>query len=175
MIKLIVCTDLEGNIGKNNDLLFHIPEDMKFFKKMTNDNYVVMGDKTWDSLPKKPLPNRVNVIASFDDEKLEEIDRGGYEDLVFTYNDFQEIIVDYQIMEDLIDADLFIIGGASIYNQVIEMGVVEEAYVTIVSTVCKDADVAINLDELELLLPKQEIIDDCMYDGKLVTFWKYTK
>ena len=46
-------------IGKNNDLLWHIPEDMKRFKKLTMGKTVIMGKKTWNSLPKKPLPGRL--------------------------------------------------------------------------------------------------------------------
>ena len=51
MIKLIVCSDINGGIGRNNDLLFNIKEDMKFFREMTKGNIIVMGYNTWLSLP----------------------------------------------------------------------------------------------------------------------------
>ena len=68
MIKGIVCVDNNWAIGKVNketgvgQLLFSIPADMKFFRETTKHNIVVMGKATYDSLPKRPLPGRVNVI-----------------------------------------------------------------------------------------------------------------
>jgi dihydrofolate reductase len=59
MISAIVAVDNDWGIGFNGDLLEHIPEDLKYFKKLTMNNIVVMGKKTWNSLPKKPLPNGV--------------------------------------------------------------------------------------------------------------------
>ena len=53
MVKLIVAIDLQGNIGRNNDLLFHMKEDMKFFREQTTNNIVVMGYNTWLSLNEK--------------------------------------------------------------------------------------------------------------------------
>ena len=54
MISAIVAVDNNWGIGFNGDLLEHIPEDLKYFKKLTENNVVIMGRKTWDSLPKKP-------------------------------------------------------------------------------------------------------------------------
>ena len=60
MLKMILATGLNGELGKNNQLLMHIPEDLKHFKKVTDGKVVVMGRKTAESLPNgKPLPNRV--------------------------------------------------------------------------------------------------------------------
>ena len=66
MISAIVAVDNNWGIGFNGDLLEHIPEDLKYFKELTSGEYkaVVMGRKTWDSLPKKPLPNRKNIIIT---------------------------------------------------------------------------------------------------------------
>ena len=61
---MIVATDLVGGIGKNNNLPWHHSTDLKIFKSLTIGNIVVMGRNTWDSLPKKPLPTRVNVVLS---------------------------------------------------------------------------------------------------------------
>jgi len=65
-VSLIVAIDLEGGIGKNNDLMWHLPSDMKFFKETTKNQIVVMGRKNFDSIPEKyrPLPNRLNVILT---------------------------------------------------------------------------------------------------------------
>ena len=63
MIRAIVAVDKEWGIGKKNDLLFHLKEDMKFFKATTSGKTVVMGSYTLKSFPGgKPLPNRVNVV-----------------------------------------------------------------------------------------------------------------
>ncbi len=64
MISAIVAVDNDWGIGFNGELLEHIPEDLKYFKKLTTDNVVIMGRKTWDSLPVKPLPNRINLIVT---------------------------------------------------------------------------------------------------------------
>ena len=64
MISAIVAVDENWGIGSNNELLEHIPEDLRRFKKLTDENTVVMGRKTWDSLPVKPLPNRFNIVIS---------------------------------------------------------------------------------------------------------------
>lgn len=63
-ITIIVATDLKNGIGKNNDLIWHLSEDLKRFKALTSGNNIIMGRKTWDSLPKKPLPNRKHIVIS---------------------------------------------------------------------------------------------------------------
>ena len=64
MIKVIFCSDLEGNIGKNNDLLFKYKEDMKFFRDTTLGKTMLMGRKTYESLGSEPLPRRLNVVLT---------------------------------------------------------------------------------------------------------------
>lgn len=61
---LIVAIGEDGAIGKNGDLIWKISEDLKHFKTLTTGHPVIMGRKTWDSLPKKPLPNRRNIILT---------------------------------------------------------------------------------------------------------------
>lgn len=63
-MRLILACDLKGGIGYQNKLPWHIPLDLSRFKNLTKNGVVVMGRKTWESLPKKPLPNRVNVVIS---------------------------------------------------------------------------------------------------------------
>lgn len=63
-MKLILACDLKGGIGYKNKLPWHIPLDLIRFKNLTKNGVVVMGRKTWESLPKKPLPNRVNIVIS---------------------------------------------------------------------------------------------------------------
>lgn len=73
MISAIVAVDENWGIGYNGDLLEHIPEDLKYFKTLTDGNTIIMGRKTWDSLPKKPLPNRFNVVITSQERHFEEM------------------------------------------------------------------------------------------------------
>ena len=90
-------------LGKNNELIWHIPRDMKFFKETTMGHIVVMGKKTYESLP-GDLPGREMIVLSssyVNDENVE------------TVNNINEILDRYLDVDD----EVFIIGGASIYNQ----------------------------------------------------------
>lgn len=64
MIHIIVAAGKRGEIGYKNQLLCHLSADLKNFKELTMGHTVLMGRKTWDSLPKKPLPNRRNIVIS---------------------------------------------------------------------------------------------------------------
>ena len=64
MIIAIVCADKNYGIGKNNDLLISIPEDLKKFARLTSKSTVVMGRKTYESLPNAPLKNRTNLVIT---------------------------------------------------------------------------------------------------------------
>ncbi len=65
MITVIIARDTQtGIIGVNGDLPWYLPRDLAFFKCITNSATVMMGRKTWDSLPLKPLPDRVNVVVT---------------------------------------------------------------------------------------------------------------
>ena len=104
MISIIVAIAENYAIGKNNDLLWHIPGDMKMFKRLTSGHTVVMGKKTWESLPRRPLPNRVNIVISDDPEDRFDqcVMAGSIEDAINKLNSSDEN---------------FIIGGASVYRQ----------------------------------------------------------
>ncbi|MDG1738574.1 MAG: dihydrofolate reductase [Paracoccaceae bacterium] len=66
MLTLIVARARNGAIGKGNDIPWHAPEDLKMFQRETTGGAVIMGRKTWESLPFKPLKNRLNVVVSRD-------------------------------------------------------------------------------------------------------------
>jgi dihydrofolate reductase len=65
-ISIIVAVARNWAIGMNNQLLWHIPEDFKWFKKHTSGHPVIMGRRTWESLPLKPLPGRKNIVITDD-------------------------------------------------------------------------------------------------------------
>jgi len=108
MIISILSVDKKYGIGKNNDLLFHLPLDMKFFRETTKGHTVYMGENTLLSFPgSKPLKNRINVVLSQDPTH-------NYEGCENIHN-FDEFIKNMQ--EEGRISDVFVIGGASIYRQ----------------------------------------------------------
>lgn len=63
-LSVIVAADLRGGIGHNGDMLWHLRDDLRRFRTLTTGQAVVMGRKTWESLPKRPLPDRLNIVVS---------------------------------------------------------------------------------------------------------------
>ena len=104
MISIIVAISDDLGIGRDNDLLWHIPEDLKRFKRLTMGKCIIMGKKTWESLPKRPLPGRKNIV-------LTDIPHECIECSVTAYS-----------IEDALgkcdtDDEVFVIGGGSVYRQ----------------------------------------------------------
>lgn len=107
MVTIVVAMGLNNEIGADNQLLWHLPKDLKHFKEITSGHPVIMGRKTYESIG-KPLPNRTNIVIS-------------------RRNDwFQEgILIVGSIKEALkfakkIDENIFIIGGGDIYRQTLD-------------------------------------------------------
>lgn len=67
MLAAIWAQDEQGTIGKNNRLPWHLPNDLKFFKQMTEDNTIVMGRKTFEGMGSRPLPNRQTIVMTRDE------------------------------------------------------------------------------------------------------------
>ncbi len=110
MIISILSADKKWGIGKRNGLLFSLPMDMKFFRTTTSGHVVAMGENTLLSFPdSKPLKNRTHIVLSADPTH-------NYEGVinVHSFEEFLKTIKDYSLKEDV-----YIIGGASIYNQMI--------------------------------------------------------
>src|SRR5690606_25481535 len=124
MVTIVVAMGLKNEIGAGNQLLWHLPKDLKHFKEITSGHPIIMGRKTFESIG-KPLPNRTNIVIS-------------------RKNDwFQEgILIVGSIKEALkfakkIDENIFIIGGGNIYAQTMEL--TDKLEVTRVDAAC-DAD-----------------------------------
>lgn len=73
MITLIVARAANGAIGKDNDIPWHCPEDLKMFQRETSGGAIIMGRRTWESLPVKPLKNRMNCVISRDNSVAEHV------------------------------------------------------------------------------------------------------
>jgi dihydrofolate reductase len=104
MIALIAAVSKDLGLGKDNELLWHLPEDLRRFRKLTTGNTVIMGKRTWESLPKKPLPGRKNVVVT-------DIESESFEGAVTAYS------IDDALAKCKGDNEIFIIGGGSIYRQ----------------------------------------------------------
>lgn len=130
-MNFIVAVSKEFAIGKNNDLLFNLPSDLKYFKKVTLDKVVVMGDRTYLSLPFRPLKNRINVVLSnnpnFNAEGV--IIARNLDDL-------------FDVLKEFDEDEIFVIGGGSVYN--LMMPYCKYAYITEVDKSVVDADTYIN-------------------------------
>lgn len=120
-LALIVAIDSERGIGKNNDLMWHLPNDMKFFKETTQNQIVVMGRKNYDSIPEKyrPLSNRLNVVLT----RNSDFHAPGCE--VFSS---LESCLEYFKNEE--ERTVFIIGGGEIYKMALESNRIDEMYIT---------------------------------------------
>ena len=118
-ISLIVAVSQNGVIGKDNQLAWHLPDDMKYFSNMTKGHSIIMGRKNWESIPTKfrPLPERKNiVITRIKNFKSKE---------AFVVNSIEQAI---DISRTDEDEEVFIIGGGEIYKLGLEY--VDKIYIT---------------------------------------------
>ena len=129
-ISIIVAIAQNHAIGKDNQLLWHIPADLKRFKKLTTGHTIVMGKRTFESLPIRPLPNRRSVVIT--DIPGEEIDG-----CTMAYSIADAI----SKMDE--DKENFIIGGGSVYRQFLPLA--DQLYLTIV-TKDFEADTFLEID-----------------------------
>lgn len=124
-IGLIYSQSSNGYIGKDGKLLFSIPEDMKRFKALTEGSIVIMGRKTWESLPEKfrPLPNRMNFVLSRDKNF------SAQGPATFTFDSLDLALTGAGSFS--LDPNIWIIGGESLYNEGLKYAtVVEQTFVT---------------------------------------------
>lgn len=126
IISVIVAIGEKNEIGCGNDLLCHLPADMKHFKEITTGHTVVMGRKTFDSLPKGALPNRRNIVISRQPNlQIENAE---------VYPSLDQAFI------KLMDAgEIFIIGGAQIYEQTLPIA--DKLYLTKIQAPFPNADV----------------------------------
>lgn len=117
-LSIICALAKDRAIGKDNRLLWHIPEDLKRFKKLTMGHPVIMGQKTFDSIG-KPLPGRINIVLNRDENKK----ISG----VIIAHSIQEAI---DLAQKKDDKEIFIIGGGSVYTQTINLA--DKLYLTLV-------------------------------------------
>lgn len=123
-ISIIAAIGKNNELGRNNDLIWHFKEDMKFFRETTTGNTVLMGRKTFESLP-HALPNRRNVVISSDKNYTAE----GAE----VFNSVEEALKATK------NDNVFVIGGGMIYKELLPL--CDKLYLTEIDAECPDADV----------------------------------
>ena len=104
ILSIIVAIGKNNEIGGGNDLLWHLPADLNHFKQITTGHTIIMGRKTFDSLPKGPLPNRRNIVIS----RNSDLKIDGAE----VYSS-----LDLALLKVMDEEEVFIIGGAQLYCQ----------------------------------------------------------
>ena len=145
----IVAMNCDNAIGRKGDMPWHLPEDLRHFKELTMGHPVIMGRKTWESIPKRPLPGRRNIVVS---------GNPAY------HADGAEV---FGSIEEAVDACReipFIIGGAQIYEQSVPFW--SKVFITMVDADADDADAFFpalpdadweSTDESEILTSKNGI------------------
>lgn len=124
-IAIIVVVDEKNGIGKDGDLLCHLPNDLKHFKQLTTGHTIIMGRKTFESLPKGALPNRTNIVITSDKE-----------------DNYPGCTVVRSVEEALLKSGnkekVFLIGGGKIYNSTIDLA--NKLFLTRIHHTFEDAD-----------------------------------
>lgn len=108
-------------IGNNGGLPWRVPEDLKWFQEYTKDNIIIMGRKTWESLPKKPLPGRVNIVMTSNPNIA------GAHHLCMTINHVINLC-----SKKYNDRKCIVIGGSQIYKEFFDANVIKEISMTYV-------------------------------------------
>ena len=148
MITIIAAIANNNALGKDNDLIWHLPADLKRFKKVTSGHHILMGRNTFESIG-KPLPNRTSVIITRNKDY--------FKDGCLIANSIEEAL-------DLSkEDDAFIIGGAQVYKQALEHNLVDKLDITIVH---HDFEADVFFPEIDLNIWEQTTREDFKADQK---------
>ncbi|NLD24944.1 MAG: dihydrofolate reductase [Bacteroidales bacterium] len=160
-VAIIVIVDENNGIGKDGDLLCHLPNDLKHFKKLTTGHIIIMGRKTYESLPNGALPNRINIVITSDNAD-------NYPGCIVARS------VDEAILLTKDKEKVFIIGGVKIYSSTLHLA--NKLYLTRIHHKFKDADTffpKIDFNNWELIEEEKHLADEKhLYDYSSTTFIK---
>ena len=139
MLTLIAAVAKDGAIGRNGQLLWHIPDDLRHFKAVTMGAPVVMGRNTWESLPFRPLPGRLNIIVSRQTD-YRPVNAKGEEvsDRVRVFSSLDSAIEAAESEAYRLGKEAFVIGGGHIYAATIDRASALE--LTEIDACVEDAD-----------------------------------
>ena len=148
MLSIIVAIAKNNAIGKNNSLLWHLSEDLKFFKRTTSGHSVIMGRKTFESIGRKPLPKRMNIVISRSSEINSDSEKTNNSTILLYKKSLEEAIDASQNIGNVEfsqnhnsenkELEIFVIGGGQIYKQALPLA--DKLYLTVVDVEIKDAD-----------------------------------
>jgi dihydrofolate reductase len=162
MIFLIAAKDKNNVIGINNSIPWHLPDDLKRFKKITDGNTVIMGRKTFESIG-KPLPNRFNIVIS----------------KTLKQKNFNNIIVcnslSSAILKSPINKKIFIIGGEKIYKEAMEKNIIDYMYITEILDSFEGDSYFPEIEENNFKLVSFEEIQVCNKTGIKYQYKNYQK
>ncbi len=159
IISIIVAMDRNRAIGKDNQLLWHISNDLKRFKAITSGHTVVMGRLTFESLPKGPLPNRRNIVLS-----ASKLNIHGCE-MAHSIDEVTEM----SASED----EIFIIGGGNVYRQFLPLA--HRLYITRIDKAF-DADTFFpEIDNMLWELKEKTLVDNDLQNDFVYTFENYNR
>ena len=154
-IHLIWAQEINGGIGKDGKLPWHISEDLQNFKKLTHDSTIVMGRKTWESLPIRPLPERRNIVLSSKEVANTEC-----------YTSVEECV-------DTLDGGniqkLFVIGGSTIYLNFIHRA--DELHITQVNEMTQGIDTYFPVTMLKIKKQFEKINETELSKKAIYTQW----
>ena len=155
-IHAIVAIGKKGEIGRNGDLIWKIPDDLKHCKALTMGHPVIMGRKTWESLPKKPLPGRRNIVLTRKND--------------FNPEGAERVSSIEEALKTTSDDEPFIIGGAEIYKAF--MPYVKVWHLTQIEDTCDDADaiLTLRLQDWNSTEESQQLSTPSGVDYKFVTY-----
>jgi dihydrofolate reductase len=156
MITIIAAAGENNSLGKDNDLVWHLPDDFKRFKELTSGNYILMGRKTYETFP-KPLPNRKHLIITRQDNYQ-------VPENCFVFDSISSAL------QSVDNADVWIIGGGEIYNQ--SMGIADRIELTRVNSEFEADTFFPEIgDEWELVKEEYHTVDDRhKYDFTYLTY-----
>ena len=132
-ISIVVAAALDNAIGKNNDLLWKLPADMRFFKNLTWGMPIIMGRKTFESMRSKLLPGRINIIITRDPSTLQMVEG------VVVVSSLEEAMAKASATDC---KEVFVIGGGEIYRQALNL--TDVIYMTRVEAYYPEADTFFN-------------------------------
>ncbi len=143
-LSIIVAIAKNFAIGRKNELLYHMPNDMKLFKEKTTGHTVIMGKNTFASFHNRPLPNRRNIVLALPDEVPNDKEDAEW------VNSLQEAL---DLCKD--DEEVFIIGGAYVYSQTLPIA--DKLYLTVIDDKPEGVDAYFpTIDYSEWLVEKRE-------------------
>ena len=128
IISIIAAMSSNRIIGREGKIPWNCKEEMKFFKEKTMGKPIIMGRKTWESLPKKPLPGRFNIVVTRNPQLIGLRDESNTDGPIFV----DSIAVAVDIIAD-VAPECFIIGGEQIYKDALDAGIVDRMYLNIMN------------------------------------------